>query len=560
MMTSKSSSSSADSLADLMEQSMLQNNNNTNIEGKDEKNLNEEEELRRRITVNAKKVTEISSIIPILELKKNQRMKDFLSGDDSSVVQNNNNNTNSNTNGRVLKRRKMVKLTTTENSTDNKKNNNDSAAFVFGHCVRCGKRQRREQDYVVDDDVVCSCYSNNDDLMENKQQRKTTAVRYLHEGLEVSDGLLERAKEEEKIAAMKEGKIFLVLDLDHTLLNSCRFDELEESERNELDERIAKRDEEDEEEDSVTIERKNDDDELQNKQQERPRFPDLHCLRHFSTYTKLRPFVFEFLEEASKICRMHLYTMGDKHYAHEMANLIDPEGKYFHGRIIGNSDSTCSKTKDLDIVLGGDDCTLIVDDTSRVWPRHARNLIRVDRYHFYRKSATTFREAPNSSVMERGIDEGVRADDGGIVKHREVLKDVLAVLKLAHRMAFRERETGDEEHKDVRDVFSNANGSGTVLSNSPFFVLKDCVILPSGITPSKDVRPERHPLLLLAAGLGAKIVNAMSDDVTHVLAGADNTEKVRKGRNLGKHVVNGNWLRECALQNVRLDESDFIAL
>jgi len=162
--------------------------------------------------------------------------------------------------------------------------------------------------------------------------------------------------------------------------------------------------------------------------------------------------------------------------------------------------------------------------------------------------------------MERGIDEGVRADDGGIVKHREVLKDVLAVLKLAHRMAFRERETGDEEHKDVRDVFSNANGSGTLLFNSPFFVLKDCVILPSGITPSKDVRPERHPLLLLAAGLGAKIVNAMSDDVTHVLAGADNTEKVRKGRNLGKHVVNGNWLRECALQNVRLDESDFIAL
>ena len=72
--------------------------------------------------------------------------------------------------------------------------------------------------------------------------------------------------------------------------------------------------------------------------------------------------MFEFLEEAAKICRMHVYTMGDKNYAHEMASLIDPEGKYFHGRIIGNSDSTCSKTKDLDIVLGGDDCTMIVDD------------------------------------------------------------------------------------------------------------------------------------------------------------------------------------------------------
>ena len=39
---------------------------------------------------------------------------------------------------------------------------------------------------------------------------KTTAVRYLHEGLTVSDKLLREAKNEEGIATPKEEKIFLV--------------------------------------------------------------------------------------------------------------------------------------------------------------------------------------------------------------------------------------------------------------------------------------------------------------------------------------------------------------
>ena len=39
---------------------------------------------------------------------------------------------------------------------------------------------------------------------------KTTAVRYLHEGLTVSDKLLREAKNEERIAKPKQEKIFLV--------------------------------------------------------------------------------------------------------------------------------------------------------------------------------------------------------------------------------------------------------------------------------------------------------------------------------------------------------------
>ena len=481
---------------------------------------------------------------------------------------------------RLVKRRKgttpaaatRTRTTTTEPEAC------EHPAFVFGICVHCGRRAETTTTTNKTNKTDADVPDNDDDDDDDKKEEngKTTAVRYLHEGLTVSDKLLREAKREERKATLKQGKIFLVLDLDHTVLNSCRFDEVNDEERATLDAKVAKREEEDELRKTLLgmVGSGN------GRGGRRPRFPDLYRLSHFSTYTKLRPYVFEFLEEAAKICRMHVYTMGDKNYAHEMASLIDPEGKYFHGRIIGNSDSTCSKTKDLDIVLGGDDCTMIVDDTSRVWPRHARNLIRVDRYHFFRKSATSFREMEKSSVMERGLDEGEAEEEGAPVKHREVLKDVLAVLTVAHRMmAFSDSvdDGGDareiRDHKDVRKVFERNNYEAREGQNgekvddeggrdpsSSLLFLKGCVILPSGITPSNDERPDRHPLLLIAVGLGATIATAMNDNVTHVLARSDNTEKVKWGRKRGLFIVNGNWLRECAMQNAKLDEHNFATL
>ena len=480
---------------------------------------------------------------------------------------------------RLVKRRKgTTPAAATTTTTTTEPEACEHPAFVFGICVHCGRRAETTTTTNKTNKTDADVPDNDDDDDDDKKEEngKTTAVRYLHEGLTVSDKLLREAKREERKATLKQGKIFLVLDLDHTVLNSCRFDEVNDEERATLDAKVAKREEEDELRKTLLgmVGSGN------GRGGRRPRFPDLYRLSHFSTYTKLRPYVFEFLEAAAKICRMHVYTMGDKNYAHEMASLIDPEGKYFHGRIIGNSDSTCSKTKDLDIVLGGDDCTMIVDDTSRVWPRHARNLIRVDRYHFFRKSATSFREMEKSSVMERGLDEGEAEEEGAPAKHREVLKDVLAVLTVAHRMmAF--SDSGDDggdareirDHKDVRKVFERNNYEAREGQNgekvddeggrdpsSSLLFLKGCVILPSGITPSNDERPDRHPLLLIAVGLGATIATAMNDNVTHVLARSDNTEKVKWGRKRGLFIVNGNWLRECAMQNAKLDEHNFATL
>ena len=83
-------------------------------------------------------------------------------------------------------------------------------------------------------------------------------------------------------------------------------------------------------------------------------------------WTKLRPFVHQFLEAASGMYEMYVYTMGERIYAQAMASLLDPSGRFFGSRVISQSDSTCRTTKDLDVMLGSESAVVILDDTEGV--------------------------------------------------------------------------------------------------------------------------------------------------------------------------------------------------
>lgn len=63
---------------------------------------------------------------------------------------------------------------------------------------------------------------------------------------------------------------------------------------------------------------------------------------------------------------MHIYTMGDRPYACEMAKLLDPGDQFFSGRIISRDDGTQKHQKDLDVVLAEESAVLILDDTENV--------------------------------------------------------------------------------------------------------------------------------------------------------------------------------------------------
>lgn len=89
-------------------------------------------------------------------------------------------------------------------------------------------------------------------------------------------------------------------------------------------------------------------------------------LEHMRMMTKLRPYVRQFLKEANQMFEMHIYTMGDRPYACEMAKLLDPGDQFFSGRIISRDDGTQKHQKDLDVVLAEESAVLILDDTENV--------------------------------------------------------------------------------------------------------------------------------------------------------------------------------------------------
>jgi len=333
-------------------------------------------------------------------------------------------------------------------------------------------------------------------------------------------------------------------------------------------------------------------------------------LRHLALFTKLRPRVRAFLRAASRLCQLYIYTMGDKRYAAEMAQLLDPSGDLFSGRIISNEESTNARVKDLDIVLGAEPAVLIVDDTDRVWPNNLRNLIRVDRYHFFAQSARGFRQ-PGAAVADKNwVDEGENGT-------RAALRDVLAVIASAHRLFFAGTDASGRADEALRVFSADADGAGPSHEPPPperlpasaletlrardvrELLLGGGEVPPTGaagtdpartiarplsrvsiafsrITARGEPFPERHPLWLMASSAGATCsVEIIEDEnengvahtpkTTHVVtrrlpadgSNAPRTDKTKWASRNGARAVDAEWLTMCAEAWRRVPEAPY---
>jgi RNA polymerase II C-terminal domain phosphatase-like 3/4 len=254
----------------------------------------------------------------------------------------------------------------------------------------------------------------------------SVALRYIHRELEISGAEAARLRRGTSSRVLSERRLLLVLDLDHTLLNSTRFCDLTPEaeallQAQEATDATAAA--------AATVERGEGVD--VDADATKPPPPLLRRMPHMHMWTKLRPGVYEFLATARELFELHVYTMGDRDYAAEMAQLLDPGGKLFAGRVISSGDSTQRWVKDLDVVLGSDEAVLILDDTPGVWPAHKGNLIQIERYVYFPACAGKFAamgggEGPKSR-LERAEDE--EGDTGP-------LSTALGVLRRVHAAFF----------------------------------------------------------------------------------------------------------------------------
>ncbi|XP_050376871.1 RNA polymerase II C-terminal domain phosphatase-like 4 [Argentina anserina] len=246
--------------------------------------------------------------------------------------------------------------------------------------------------------------------------------------------------------------------------------------------------------------------------------------------TKLRPFVGEFLEEAAEMFEMSVYTMGDRPYAQQMVKLLDPRGVFFGDRVVSRDDSTKKFEKNLDLVCAKESAVLVLDDTQGVWTEgNQKNVILMQRYLFFRSSYDSFGFKHCVSHSELKTDE--------IEEHtqRTYLGAILQLLKLIHGMFFDAGVAAGANvvERDVRPVLERIRSR----------VLKGCKIA-FGCALASDAQAD---MWNMAEKLGAVCSKEVMDaSVTHVIETDAETQNSKWAVKEGKFLVHPQWIQAAS--------------
>jgi RNA polymerase II subunit A-like phosphatase len=213
-----------------------------------------------------------------------------------------------------------------------------------GMCTICGK------------DMTLVSYNT-----ESNADRAPITMIHDQVDLKVSTDEAARVEEEAKRRLLQSRKLSLVVDLDQTIIHATV--------------------------DPTVMEWQRD--------KNSPNYPAVKDVRAFQLvddgpggggcwyYIKLRPGLEEFLEKISKIYELHIYTMGTRAYARAIANIVDPDGRYFGDRILSRDESGSLTTKNLQRLFPVDTkMVIIIDDRGDVW-KWSDNLIRVRAFEFF---------------------------------------------------------------------------------------------------------------------------------------------------------------------------------
>ncbi|KAG6016324.1 hypothetical protein E4U54_001710 [Claviceps lovelessii] len=184
-------------------------------------------------------------------------------------------------------------------------------------------------------------------------------------GLMVSESVATKAEHDTQKRLLRQRKLSLVVDLDQTIIHACIEPTIGEWQRdpsNPNHEAVK----------DVKSFQLNDDG---------PRGLASGC----TYYIKLRPGLKEFLEEVSQMYELHVYTMGTRAYALNIARLVDPDRKLFGNRVISRDENGSITSKSLQRLFPvSTNMVVIIDDRADVWPQNRPNLIKVTPYDFFK--------------------------------------------------------------------------------------------------------------------------------------------------------------------------------
>ncbi|KAF8938112.1 Carboxy-terminal domain (CTD) phosphatase [Dissophora ornata] len=90
-----------------------------------------------------------------------------------------------------------------------------------------------------------------------------------------------------------------------------------------------------------------------------------------------------FLKNVTSLYELHIYTMGTRNYAAAVANVIDPDGRFFSQRILSRDENSSMTQKSIERLFPCDtSMVVVIDDRADVW-QYSPNLVKVHPYEYF---------------------------------------------------------------------------------------------------------------------------------------------------------------------------------
>ncbi|KAI1400965.1 hypothetical protein F4819DRAFT_343445 [Hypoxylon fuscum] len=198
-------------------------------------------------------------------------------------------------------------------------------------------------------------------------ERASVAMVHDNLALTVSTDQAARAEMQLQRRLLKNRKLSLVVDLDQTIIHACIDPTVGEWQRDPSNPNYEAV------KDVCSFQ-------LDDGPRDAPRGTASGCWY----YIKMRPGLAEFLERIHQMFELHVYTMGTRAYALNIAKIVDPTQKLFGNRIISRDENESIVAKSLQRLFPvSTNMVVVIDDRADVWPRNRSNLIKVTPYDFF---------------------------------------------------------------------------------------------------------------------------------------------------------------------------------
>ncbi|KAF3763983.1 hypothetical protein M406DRAFT_21768, partial [Cryphonectria parasitica EP155] len=215
--------------------------------------------------------------------------------------------------------------------------------------------------------AICGKDMTEIDWSTERAETERAPINMTHDqtGLTVSRQQALKAETELQRRLLEQRKLSLVVDLDQTIIHACIDPTVGEWQKDPT---------------NPNYEAVKDVQSFQLKD-EGPRRAASACFY----YIKMRPGLREFLERVSQIYELHVYTMGTRAYAMNVAKIVDPDQKLFGNRVISRDENGSITAKSLQRLFPvSTNMVVIIDDRADVWPKNRPNLIKVVPYDFFK--------------------------------------------------------------------------------------------------------------------------------------------------------------------------------